>query len=203
MAHIRQNFPAISSLYFQRSNTWVFTLFFFVLGISAGAFSEQALPLEEKTQIAAYLAQNLFADTAADPAAIFLKSAGNNLGLLLCIFLSGLTVVGFPAAYAAITYKGAALGFSAALLLDSMAVKGLLALLLTVVPPSLLILPALFLAVAAAVNSARNSMHNRRKKSLSREAGPYCICFVPLVVCVVIAGLLEAFICPALLQLIR
>ena len=191
--------------YFQRSGTWLIPFFFLVSGISVGVFTELSLPADSRAQVGAYLVEHLFADNASpDHSAVLLQSAGNNLGLLLLIFLSGLTAIGFPVAYAAVAYKGAALGFSAALLLDFLQLKGLATLVLTVLPPNLLILPALFLGVAAAgANAADHRSGTRRKKSLAQEAGPYCTCFVPPLLLAAIAALIDAFICPALLQLIK
>jgi len=190
--------------YFQRSSTWLIAFFFLVCGISVGAFTELSLPDESRAQVGAYLMEHLFSDnTALDHSAVLLQSAGNNLGLLLLVFLSGLIPLGFPAAYAVIAYKGAALGFSAALLLEFLQFKGAVTLFLTVLPPNLLILPALFLAVAAAINTSAGRRGNHRKKSLSQEAGPYCACFVPPLLLASAAALIEAFICPALLQLIK
>lgn len=207
MAYIRHNVPAVSALYFQRRSALLLTLFFFVLGISAGAFTELFLPDDSKSQVAAYLTQNLFAQEAAQaPQAVFLKSAGNNLGLLLVTFLSGLTAFGVPAAYAAVVYKGAALGFSSALLLEALAARGVLTLLFAVLPPNLLILPALLLSTGAAVNAALNGARRRRtpgrRKSLSVEAGSYLACFFLPFLCILFGSLLEAFICPAFLRLI-
>ena len=173
--------------YFQRSGTWLIPFFFLVSGISVGVFTELSLPADSRAQVGAYLVEHLFADNASpDHSAVLLQSTGNNLGLLLLIFLS------------------AALGFSAALLLDFLQLKGLATLVLTVLPPNLLILPALFLGVAAAgANAADRRSGTRRKKSLAQEAGPYCTCFVPPLLLAAIAALIEAFICPALLQLIK
>ena len=194
----------MTRVYFQRSSTWLITFFFLVAGISIGAFTQLSLPADSRAQIGAYLLEHLFSDDVAlDRSAVLLQSAGNNLGLLLLIFLSGLTTVGFPVAYAAIAYKGAALGFSAALLFDFLHLKGAAALILTVLPPNLLILPALFLAAAAAVNAAHNRRNGGRKKSLSQEAGSYFVCFVPPLLLAAAAALIEAFICPTLLQLIK
>ncbi|MBQ2866827.1 MAG: stage II sporulation protein M, partial [Firmicutes bacterium] len=112
---------------------------------------------------------------------------------------------GVPATYAALAYKGAALGFSAAILLESLALRGVLTTVLAIVPSHLLILPALILASSAAINYVSSRRPgNRRKRSLSSiEPGPYCLAFLFPLILILIAAVLEAFISPAFLQLIK
>jgi len=206
MARFRQSFPAISAMYLQRSADWLKTLFFLILGISMGVFTELFLPEEDKSRVALHLLEHLFPDgLQIDHSAVFFQSAGSHLGLLAVIFLSGLTSFGVPATYAALAYKGAALGFSAAILLDSLALRGVLTTVLAIVPSHLLILPALILASSAAINYVSSRRPgNRRKRSLSSiEPGPYCLAFLFPLILILIAAVLEAFISPAFLQLIR
>lgn len=205
MARFKQSIPAVSALYFQRSSTWLNTFFFLVSGVSLGVFTELFLPADDKLRVGSYLMEHLLRDSSSiDHSAVFVQSTGGHLALLVLIFLSGLTSFGVPATLAAIAWKGTALGFSAALLIESMELRGVFAMVLAVVPPHLLILPALFLAAASAVNRVRDRrIRIRRKKSLSFEAGPYCMCFLLPLLLILIAGLWESFISPALLQLIK
>lgn len=205
MTRFRQSLPAISAMYMQRSTDWLKTLFFLMLGISIGVFTELFLPEEDKARVASHLMEHLFFDgQKTDHSAVFFESAENHLRLLALIFLSGLTSFGVPATYITVAYKGAALGFSSAILMESMAFRGALAMVLGVLPPHLLILPALLFSSAAAANSVKSRRPgNRRKRSLSIEPGPYCLAFVFPLVLILAAAMLEAFISPAFLQLIR
>lgn len=194
----------MTHMYFQRVSAWLTAFFFLVCGISAGAFTELSLPSESRAQIGAYLMEQLFSESPEpSPTAVLLQSAGNNLGLLFLIFLSGIVPLGFCAAYAVIAYKGAALGFCAALLLELLQLRGVLILLFTVLPPNLLILPALFLSVAAVINTSAAKRSRHRKKSLSSEAGSYCACFFLPFLLISAAIVIEGLICPAVLQLIK
>ena len=191
-------------LYIQRSSTWLTTFFFLVFGISIGVFTELALPSEEKGQAISELLESLtITDESLDHSHLFFRTAGNHMGVLFVTFLSGLVPYGFPGAWLAITGKGVSLGFTAALLMEAMGFRGVLASITSILPAQLLILPALFLAAAAAINHSWNSRSKSRKKSLSHETGPYCFCFLIPLLLLLVASLWEAFISPAWMQLIK
>jgi len=205
MARFRQSLPAVSALYMQRSADWLKTLFFLISGISIGVFTELFLPEEDKLRVASHLMEHLLVDgSQTDHSAVFWESFETHLGFLVAFFLSGLTAFGIPAAYVTLLLKGTALGFSCALLMESLALRGALTVVLSVLPPHLFILPALAMASTSAINRARTCRTGRRRKrSLSVEPGPYCLSFVPPLILLLTASILEAFISPAFLQLIR
>lgn len=195
----------ISSLLTQSQGTVMATLFFFAAGLSSGVFIELFMGAEEKVQIADYLTKNLFIPgVSGSLPPVFMQSAANNLGLLLISLVAGITVIGFPAAFLAIAYKGMALGFSSALLIDSMAGKGVLVILLSMVPQNLILIPAFLTATVAAANIASrvySGRHKGVKKSLEQSAGPYLSAYAVLAAAVLVGCLIEAFISPALLRL--
>ena len=195
-----------SSLLCQSQGTVMATLFFFAAGLSSGVFVELFMGQDSTNQIADYLTSNLLSGSVSGASlpSVFLRSAANNFGLLLVILLAGITVVGFPAALLAVAYKGMALGFSSALLIDSMGGKGAVVILLSMVPQNLLLMPALLIAAVAAVNLSAQVFSGRQKgikKSLGFSAGPYLSIFAVLAAAVLAGCLIEAFIAPVLLQL--
>lgn len=196
-----------SDLILSSPASFVAALFFFVLGLSAGVFTELMMTSAEKEGMIAYLDKYFFLSNPKDLAFtdIFMNSAGNNLGLLIIILLSGLTAIGFPIALAALVYKGMALGFSAALLIDSMNFKGVAIVFTSMIPQNLLIIPAMILAGVAALNIAFHTLSNRRfgiKKSLAESSGSYL--FLNLLFAVAILGgcFIESFLSPLLTRLI-
>ena len=122
--------------------TLLLSVFFFLTGISTGIFLELTMGAGEKSNIAGYLQQYLYMDQGAmeypNP---FFSSLSNNLFLLLIIFLSGLSALGFPVALAALTYKGMALGFCTGLIAETLKDQGLLVILTSLVPQNLFLLP--------------------------------------------------------------
>lgn len=202
----RRKYHAVSSLAFQSPSTFLGTLFFFVLGISAGVFTELMMGTAEKEALLSFLNQQLFtADwSTSDFPSVFANSVSNNLGLLLVILLSGLTAVGFPVALAAIAYKGMALGFSSALLIENLAGKGFLLVFTSLIPQSLLLVPALLVGCAAALNLAFYTIRCRRtgvKKSLAENAGSYLTLTIILAAVILCGCVIETVLGPFASQL--
>ncbi|QOX63438.1 stage II sporulation protein M [Anoxybacterium hadale] len=196
-----------SDLIMSSPASFVAALFFFVLGLSAGVFTELMMTSAEKEGMISYLDKYFFLSNPKDLAFtdIFMNSAGNNLGLLIIILLSGMAAIGFPIALAALVYKGMALGFSAALLIDSMNFKGVAIVFTSMIPQNLLIIPAMILACVAALNIAFHTISNRKfgiKKSLAESSGSYL--FLNLLFAVAILGgcFIESFLSPLLTRLI-
>lgn len=182
-------------------------LFFFVLGISAGVFTEIMMSDEEKAGFISYLDKYFLLANPNDLAFadMFISSASNNLGLLLIILISGLSAIGFPVVLIAMIYKGMALGFSAALLIDSMSFKGVAIVFTSMVPQNLILMPVLIIAGVAALNLAFITIRNRKfgfKRSLSENSGSYLFLNTALALLIIAGCFIESFISPLLTQLI-
>lgn len=204
---MKRNMIRASELVTSSGASFAAALFFFLLGISAGVFTELMLTSAEKEGIISYLDKYFLLTNPSDLAfsEIFMKSAGNNLGLLLIIILAGITAIGFPVVLAALIYKGMALGFSAALLIDSMAFKGVAIVFTSMIPQNLIIIPAVLLAGVAALNIAFHTISNRRfgiKKSLAESSGSYLFINVVLAAVILAGCFIESFLSPLLTRLI-
>lgn len=204
---MKRNINRASELIMSSRASFAAALFFFLLGISAGIFTELMMPTAEKEGMIAYLDQYFLLSNPNELAfsEIFMKSASNNLGLLLVMLLSGLTAFGFPVVLAALIYKGMALGFSAALLIDSMSFKGVAIVFTSMIPQNLVIIPAIIIAGVAALNIAFHTISNRRfgiKKSLAESSGSYLFVNVVLAIAILAGCVIESFLSPLLTQLI-
>lgn len=204
---MKRNMSRASELIMSSGASFAAALFFFLLGISAGIFTELMMTSAEKEGMISYLDQYFLLSNPSDLAfsEIFMKSAGNNLGLLLIMLLSGITAIGFPVALAALIYKGMALGFSAALLIDSMSFKGVAIIFTSMVPQNLIIIPAIIIAGVAALNLAFHTISNRRfgiKKSLAESSGSYLFINAVLAAVILAGCFIESFLSPLLTQLI-
>ena len=204
---MRRSMSRASELITSSGISFAAAVFFFILGISAGIFTELMMTSAEKQGMISYL-DKYFLLTSPDKLTfsdIFLQSAGNNLGLLFVMLLSGFTAIGFPVALAALVYKGMALGFSAALVIDSMSFKGIAIVFTSMIPQNLIIIPALIIAGVAALNVAFHTISNRRfgiKKSLAESSGSYLTINVVLAAAILVGCFIESFLSPLLTRLI-
>jgi len=162
--------------------------------------------ISEKGSLLHYLNLGLLPDANAPaPGETFLHSLLNNLGLLLLIALLGLTIFGFPVAFAALAYKGMALGLSSVLILESMSLlKGSAAVFASLIPQNLLCIPAFVLAAAAAASLDMDILRHRKvgiKKALAQRAGDFLLLILFLGIVIAAGCCIESFISPFLLQL--
>lgn len=185
--------------------TLFLSMFFFLTGISTGIFLELTMSPEEKSNLALYLQQYVLTDSASmDYPNPFFSSLSTNLLLLLIIFLAGLSALGFPAALAALAYKGTALGFCTGLMAETLKNKGLFVILTSLLPQNLILIPTFTLAAAAAVNYGLFSLSQHRsrtaaKKSLKEASGSYITAMVLFAAAIGLACGLEAVLAPAVL----
>jgi stage II sporulation protein M len=204
---MKRNMLRASELITSSGASFAAALFFFMLGISAGVFTELMMTNTEKQGMISYLDKYFLLNSPNDLAFsdIFMKSAGNNLGLLVVMLISGITAFGFPVALAALIYKGMALGFSAALLIDSMSFKGVAIIFTSMIPQNLIIIPAVIIAGVAALNMAFHTISNRKfgiKKSLAESSGSYLLINAVLAAAILVGCFIESFLSPLLTQLI-
>lgn len=176
-------------------------LFFFLTGFTAGVFTEIQLSDEARKSMADFLSYNVIDKTPAEGglSGLFLNSIALNGTLFLIILLAGLSIVGFPLALPALAYKGAALGFSAALLIDSLGGKGLLFIAFKLLPPNIFLIPAFCGAAAAALKFGFGILSGgltNIKRNLTVKSGSYLFFQILMGILVLAGCLVESLIAP-------
>lgn len=121
--------------------------------------------------------------------------------LLLVSWLLSLAVVGVVAGWLWLALKGFAIGFASAFLLGELGGRGLILVLLGVLPPALLLLPSIWLLTEAAAQYASDFYRARLRTpamlmALVRFAGSGAIAATGIV----LAAMAEAYISPLALH---
>ncbi len=179
------------------------SMFFLILGISCGAFTETLLSDEQKVTLTEYLSKYLSVKDlqSTQYQDILINSMKTNIFLLVLIGLCGFTIIGFPASFMILAYKGITLGFSSALLIENMSYKGTLLAFVTMIPQNVFILPGIFVGCVISANYALLQLSSGSagiKKSLPTTAGPYISLHGILMVIIIFGSMVEAFLCPIL-----
>lgn len=178
-----------------------------VLGVVAGSMAVNWLPGDQKTNLAAAVTEMALRVAQGGqplPAIdVFSRSLANNLKLGGVIWLLGFTVMGIPFILALLFLRGFIIGFTVGFLVNQAGWQGVLIAFSSVLLPSLLAIPALFMLAAGAVTFAY--YRRRQRVGLSRslilpEFAVYgfvgCVAGVVLVA----ASLFDGFAGPALLR---
>lgn len=175
-------------------------LFSLIMGVSLGVFTEIQLSYDAKENIRQFLNSSILLSDPNDEITltqVLLKSVATNGGIFLIILIGGILIFGFPAVFLAITYKGASLGFASALLMDTLGGKGMVLILLKLLPSNLFLVPALSLAATSSLKLSfglLSSGPSNIKRNLQSKAGPYLI-FQGIMGIIVLGGcFIESFI---------
>ena len=171
--------------------------FVFLSGLFMGIFMAITMDVSEKEAIAAHLVAFLSGDGSELSFWECAQAAFRKNALLwLIIFTGGFTVLGAPLSMLPLLYKGAALGLSCTMLIDSMASDGLKLIVISVLPQNMLLVPLFILAAAFALSYAYGVLASKKsgieKASLPQKAGPYIIVNVVLLVLFMLCAAIEA-----------
>lgn len=181
--------------------------FFFVFGLSAGAFTEVFLEDGLHSQAAGYV-QGLFqaADREVSSSHVFWNSLKSNGMLLALMAAGGITVVGFPIALLILSYKGASLGFTLALLGDTLGVRGILPSLATLLFQNLILIPMFLLFTFFTLHVALSIINARgrggKKGAYQDGMAIYGFCFLGASALLLAGCFVEAYFSTALLHIL-
>ena len=129
--------------------------FVFLSGIFMGIFMAVTMEPSEKEAIAEHLLSFLAGDAADVSFIDYAQTAfRKNAVLWLVIFTGGFTVLGAPLSMLPLLYKGAALGLSCTMIIDSMSTDGIKLIMLSVLPQNMLLVPLFISAFRRATDLA-------------------------------------------------
>lgn len=175
--------------------------FVFLSGLFMGIFMAVTMEPAEKEAMAEHLL-SFFAGDAADVSFIDYAQTAfrKNAVLWLVIFTGGFTVLGAPLSMLPLLYKGAALGLSCTMIIESMSTDGLKVIMLSVLPQNMLLVPLFILAASFALSYAYGFLASKKggieKANLPRKAGPYIMVNIVLLIMLMVCAAIEAVFVP-------
>ena len=184
---------------------YIIVLVFFFLGIFGGSFVVKHMDTSQKLELLNYFDQFLkgFSEWNVSPGAATQHAILNNLKIILYIWLLGLTVIGIPLVLLIVLARGFVMGFTVGFLVQQKAGQGILIVVLAILPPSLINLPALIAGAVFAITFSGWLVKGRSKyesNSLLRQFCAYCALMLLVALVSAAGGFVEAYISPALLK---
>lgn len=193
--HIRENIL----IYF-------FITLFFAIGLSVGAFMSKGLDLSHKQNILIFM-NNFFQVLGNEPVdfkAIFIKSIKNNMQIIVILWFLAITYIGVPFVFLVDAFKGFVLGFTISFCFQALSVRGLLFILVAIIPQNIIYIPCIFMASAVAVQNGLSTFKkNNIKSGLNRNHHAYldiAILFFILLLVMTIGSLYESLFVPFVLK---
>ena len=140
-------------------------------GIFMGIFMAVTMDPSEKEAIAEHLLSFIAGDAADVSFIDYAQTAfRKNAVLWLVIFTGGFTVLGAPLSMLPLLYKGAALGLSCTMIIDSMSTDGIKLIMLSVLPQNMLLVPLFILAASFALSYAYGFLASKGRNRKSEPA---------------------------------
>lgn len=175
--------------------------FVFLSGLFMGIFMAVTMEPAEKEAMAEHLLSFLAGDAADVSFIDYAQTAfRKNAVLWLVIFTGGFTVLGAPLSMLPLLYKGAALGLSCTMIIESMSTDGLKVIMLSVLPQNMLLVPLFILAASFALSYAYGFLASKKggieKANLPRKAGPYIMVNIVLLIMLMVCAAIEAVFVP-------
>lgn len=182
-------------------------LIFFIAGISAGAFTVDALGAEQKGELVSYF-QGFFKVLNKEPVcsgAVFRQSLINNLQFIILIWFLGITVVGALFILILVGVKGFIIGFSVGFLAEEMGFRGLIFALASILPQNLLIVPGIIVAGVMGIGFSLTMIKrkkSRHRKSFLNELFIYTLNMVVVLIAIFIGACIEGYITPIFMKML-
>ncbi|AGB40554.1 stage II sporulation protein M [Halobacteroides halobius DSM 5150] len=186
-------------------------LVFFAIGLIAGSIAVNTLDYQQKESLVSYLDQFIVQvnQLLNNQQHIMLKKIiFSNLKFIFILWLLGLTIVGAIIAPIIICLKGFIIGFTISFLIKELFLQGLLLAIVSILPQNLIIIPSLLLGcLFSLIYSTRIGMawifsRKKRRYNFSQAVLKYSVLMLILAGCLFLAGLIEAYLTPNLVELV-
>lgn len=162
-------------------NVYIFIAILITSGFFMGIFLSQYIDAKDISSLSGYLTT---IDQNSDAYTSFVNQFFVSILFILFVFLLGTSIIGIPLLSFLIFTKGLQIGFSCALFVCSYQLKGLLGIMLTLLPQVVLDLLVTFLITASAIQlsmyliySTTNKERLDFKKLANSILNDICICF--------------------------
>lgn len=185
-------------------------VFIFLIGITSGAFTVNAIPSNQKGGLADYI--NALANSTIkgggnniDKTAILLEGLRQYCGFAFIAWFFGLSYIGIPVIVIACGIRGFLLGFTTGFLVSFYGIRGVFFIIIYILPQNLIYIPCIIIITIISLENAIKN-YRQRKASLSRQFGnkdfiSYTIKMFIITMILIVGILYEAFITPFLLDI--
>jgi len=180
----------------------------FAVGICAGAFTVNGLGANQAQELRNYLEGflNLLGNQDINNGELFKSSFLESIKIALLLWVLGVTIIGIPFIFLAVGIRGFIVGFSSGFISSVLGIKGIVFILLTVIPKEIIILPCILCLGVTGINFSF-SIIKRKKNSVSSQSlktsfVSYLLLGLLLMVIITCGVLVEAYVSSSLAKLI-
>ena len=184
---------------------YVIVSILFVIGIFLGVFFINNVGQEPKTLITEYL--NQFIEklkTTEDLNLIELlkTSIGQNIMLAIGLWFFGTTIIGIPAVFGIVAYRGFCLGYTIAACISIMGIsKGIIFVLILLLLQNLLVIPAILALAVSGIKLYKSIMRDKTKENVKIEMLRHTVFSLIMLMVLIVSSVIEIFVSTNILKL--
>ena len=177
----------------------------FVIGIFLGVFFINNVGQEPKTLITEYLNQfieKLKSTEDLNLIELLKTSIGQNIMLAIGLWFFGTTIIGIPAVFGIVAYRGFCLGYTIAACISIMGIsKGIIFVLILLLLQNLLVIPAILALAVSGIKLYKSIMRDKTKENVKIEMLRHTVFSLIMLMVLIVSSVIEIFISTNILKL--
>ena len=186
---------------------YIVSFMFILVGVVMGMYVVRYMGDTYKNDLSNYLLSfvNEFGSTEIDNKYLLLQGIKNNILIIGAIYILGITIVGIPLIFLIDLIKGFTLGFSSAVIINSLGAKGMIFSLLTLVPQNIIYIPCIMFASVFSINLAWGKIKFKLNKSypmVKVNTSFYTYIIIINILIIILGAIVEGYFSPFLLRII-
>lgn len=184
---------------------YLIVIIILVVGIIAGVVFVNNTSVEEAQEIQNYITEfiNLLKQgNRIDTGQLLKKSLGDNITLIIIMWLLGSTVIGIPIVMGIVLFRGFCIGYSVSAIIASIGVqKGILFFFTTMFLHNLIFIPVIICMTISCMRLYKSIMKDKRRENIKIEIIRHTLISIILGLLLVLAAFIESYVSTNLLML--
>ena len=183
--------------------TYFILIIIFLLGLIIGLIVVNNSSEEQETEITNYIntfITELKNGSKLDYFKLLKSSFGNNLFLVIILWFMSLVVIGIPAVYGMVGYKGFCMGYTISSVVMTLGTgKGIAFVLSSMLIHNIILIPCMLAVAVSGINLYKSIMKDRRKENIKLEIIRHTVFCLIMLVIMAVGSLIETYISSTLL----
>ena len=183
--------------------TYFILIIIFLLGLIIGLIVVNNSSEEQETEITNYIntfITELKNGSKLDYFKLLKSSFGNNLFLVIILWFMSLAVIGIPAVYGMVGYKGFCMGYTISSVVMTLGTgKGIVFVLSSMLIHNIILIPCMLAVAVSGINLYKSIIKDRKKETIKIEIIRHTLFCLIMLVVMAVGSLIETYISSNLL----
>ena len=183
--------------------TYFILIIIFLLGLIIGLIVVNNSSEEQETEITNYIntfITELKNGSKLDYFKLLKSSFGNNLFLVIILWFMSLAVIGIPAVYGMVGYKGFCMGYTISSIVMTLGTgKGIVFVLSSMLVHNIILIPCMLAVAVSGINLYKSIIKDRKKENINIEIIRHTLFCLIMLDVMAVASLIETYISSNLL----